>query len=1049
MIFKKFSLLSAVLLAFLTFSCSTYIDENTNTNPLNNQVSPSPLRNPLATIQAPAFIEGGLPKNRKLIISFSKAMDTEIFWDKLIITDSMGKNLKEHFNKPVWSNEDCLVEISPNAANPIDLKNKAYFDIYVTISNTITDKEGKALKNPIDYRYRINDSLDQEKPLLLKADSSISLKEGQLTEENLDKICTANHINSKLDFDFEAKDSGDGEVWARFLYQRIYDVNGLAVNDIEHSKLIKLSKLSLSNSYYENLTFDLSDSRYSDGMYKVTAYAIDACGNLSKDFLSWYIIRDTSILSSPNTSINFSIPQDKEITKAKLDYYTNLINFNNLEDDVYFVSSFAREAKVYSTKKSAFTYKISWGLSLAQMSQSQKLVKGDDGYELSQEYKNFRQRNINKDIYLSLTYTDSVGNSNTINTVIPGQINFFNYEVEEGSQKNLKTIKLNFSDLSSTAAKFSELPDNQAAVSYRLYYAKYQKNQAKDSLLLTSRQPSVSDNYTFEIEDNSLYLVYIQPLYSLLSKTNGQWCGNTFGPLYELEADTISSGENPDNYTFTISKTSNGPNTASFTINVDIQNAQSGVKYYPCFSTDGENWNTYNELSFEVENPLRAPIKAGENWALSSLWKDRNFFEARKDLENSYSNVIARVKILAVKGNKAVYSKAKELVFTRDEDNIPPEVSDEITSHDSMLSFDGRSFIFDGIIREDDLNTQETYRYYFTEYNDVWGSNLSVMTDEQIKTLQGGVSRISPKVWQAEDSSLQYSFSPVVPVNGLKDGKYMFFAKINDTYGNQSFITLGKANIGTFSNKLNVSYDSINNQFTGRLMLNDDELKFDRNMINIQAFDTEKGWYDYYGKQNELQDCSVDLRAKELSAITRQRSLKRGSFYRISVQSFNENPYNAESKSGVNKINPKPYSQLSEAAKLLPLVQNETEYDLYTDEKVSNPVYYYVPAQDEDMSRFKGSFFKNTAAISSNKPVIINLVSSLYDLGSDIDNWERRGKLIKTYYFKGDSGGITFKDNDVREDLLNSDEEGLIYYVMVVHFANNTSEISNVYTMQK
>ena len=101
------------------------------------------------------------------------------------------------------------------------------------------------------------------------------------------------------------------------------------------------------------------------------------------------------------------------------------------------------------------------------------------------------------------------------------------------------------------------------------------------------------------------------------------------------------------------------------------------------------------------------------------------------------------------------------------------------------------------------------------------------------------------------------------------------------------------------------------------------------------------------------------------------------------------------------------------------------------------------------MSKFKGSFFKNTAAVNTNRPVIINLISSVNNLGSDIDEWERRGKLIKTYYFAGNNNGIPFKDNDVREDMLNSDESGLFYYVMVVHFANNTSEISNVYKMTK
>ena len=441
-------------------------------------------------------------------------------------------------------------------------------------------------------------------------------------------------------------------------------------------------------------------------------------------------------------------------------------------------------------------------------------------------------------------------------------------------------------------------------------------------------------------------------------------------------------------------------------------------------------------------------------------------------LAEQYQDVTAYVRILAIKGNKTVYSDPKEIVFTREDDNIPPAVSSLISSHDSMLSYDGRSYKFEGLIKEDDLNTKEIFRYYYAEYNESWGNNLYCLEDQQITELHGSVSKLASKVWRADDGCIQYRLTPVIPINGLKDGKYMFFAKISDLYGNEKIVSLGKTEINTFKNKLKVSYDSKYNQFNSSLALAENEVAFSRNMINIQLLSVEQNgnsysaqWNDFYEEQNELQNCTVDAKKRILTNTTKNsievidgrygtklqktKNLTKGAFYRISVQSFNENTYNEQTNRGVNKKNGRPYGDTLEAVPVVELVENETEYDLYTQETVSNPVYYYIPAPDEDMSKFKGSFFKNTVAISTNKPVIINLISSLTDLGSNIDEWERRGKLIKTYYFKGDSSGIPFKDNDVREDMLKSDEEGLVYYVMVVHFANNTSEMSNVYKIQK
>lgn len=1117
----KTSLLFFVITVCLTFvlSCNNVMDSNNSITTLDSETITTSTLGPVAKIEAPLFLEGGVPKNKTLIISFSKPIDTEVFWSNLIITDSLGKSLKDNFCEPVWSNNDTLVQIFVNKENFIDLKNKSIFDVYVTIPKSIEDKDGNELHNPIDFRYRINDSLDEEEPNLYLARAEVPgeylynqnesyiavLVDGELTEQNEEEISVSNHINSKLDFYVEGNDAGGGDVWASLKFKRIFDVNGNEVEEPEQNKFVKLTKYTFTENVFDTLCLDLSDSKYLDGMYKIIVCITDACGNESLSNKVVNVIRDTSFSYSPNAAITVSLP-DFEIkeddeepvipTKEKILEYTDYIQFNNIDDDVFFARDTLDEPVIYSQDKASFTYLLSWGFTLDELSIPVKIyseLSQDDEpqllFKLPDEYKQFRLNNSNKDIIIQATIYDAVGNSSVINSVVPPQIDFFNYEVWDNPISENKIIKLNFSDLTNSISKAGGIPDKLHSVSYRIYYGRIEESHDQETAELTRNFAKIvsdvtdtqdfvnvsegilSDSTEFEIEENSNYVVYIQPVYSAYSRTNGRWCGDTFGPLYELVVDTVSSGEDPEQYSFSVEKESDGINTGTYTISVAIENGQDDVCYYPCYSLDGKNWNTYKELSFQINNPLRAPLKAGELWGELDLWQNNSFFAARDELLSSYSEVSAQIRIMAVKGNKTVCSDIQTISFTREDDNLPPEPSAQITSHDSILSFDGRSFKYEGIVREDDLNTNEIFKYYYTEYNENWGSNLSVLTEDRIQELPVFQSRLSANIWQSEvDSSLQYSLSPVVYVNGLKDGKYMFFAKVWDSFGNENIITLGKANIGTFKNKPKVTYDAKANQFTTVLNLEDNETRFDRNMINIQAYSTDKasynsGWYDFYENQNELQNCNFDSRGKIISNVTKNsvsvidkvlggkvskaKTLQGGTFYRISVQSFNDNTYNPKTKRGVNKKAGRPYNDSIETGSVVPSLENETDYDLYTDETVSYPVYYYIPAADEDMSKFKSSFFKNTAAISSNRPVIINLISSVNNLGSDIDEWERRGKLIKTYYFSGSNSGIPFKDNDVREDMLNSDETGQFYYAMVVHFANNTSEISNVYKMMK
>ena len=124
LIFNKVFLVLAVALSIVCASCSSYVEDRALLSPGKNEASTVSTINSVATIDTPAFFEGGVPQNRSLIISFSKPMNTETFWEKLILTDSLGKNLKDNFCLPVWSNEDTLVEIAPNPEYPINIKNK-------------------------------------------------------------------------------------------------------------------------------------------------------------------------------------------------------------------------------------------------------------------------------------------------------------------------------------------------------------------------------------------------------------------------------------------------------------------------------------------------------------------------------------------------------------------------------------------------------------------------------------------------------------------------------------------------------------------------------------------------------------------------------------------------------------------------------------------------------------------------------------------------------------------------------------------------------------
>lgn len=819
---------------------------------------------------------------------------------------------------------------------------------------------------------------------------------------------------------------------------------------------------------------------------------------------------------------------------SNIEFFRNRVQFNYISDDVFYVSQ-QGTGKSYKQPVDDFTYMFAWGTNLDELTEPVLLEgqietnpsytanpEGQKVFELPQDFINYCRYFENKEIFLQATVLDSVGNSNIITMLIPGVVELYNYEIlpeagtdseandesdlqaqteseeidfaegfaeetesqtEEETASNLVKVKINYSDMSTEFSNVSKIPDKHNQVIYRVFYGRLEDEmEEQDINLLPLKRNialSLTDSSVLEMEKGAKYIVFVQPCYIATSTTNGQWCGQTYGPLSKLIVDTdvstVSVFEAPE---FTVEKENAGINTGLFKINVAITNPQEDVRYVPCFTTDGgNNWIYYNSeasdsFTFVVNNPLKAPLGKNAAWDKTE-WQDKTYFEAVQAVRAySYDSVVAGVKILAIKDNQSKESEIQKLEFTEEDDNIPPSQSGLIGPHDSMLSFDGHSFKYDSMIIENEGHAEQGFEYFYMPYNETWADNLSIAAAQQIESLPGGTGLFESYTWRDNDGA-KYSISPIIPVNGLKDGKYMFFARVYDSYGNYNYITLGKANISTFKNQLNVQYDTKTRSFISRLRIEQGE-KFDRNMINVQVLKNNNGtrnWEHLYGVQNELQNCELvesagkktlfnqtdknyyyyenELASKKGIKTKRTQEIIPGTFYRITMQGFNEKSYDEATGQGVNIRYGRPYNENLKKESIVPYVDGETEYDLCTGETVSNTVYYYVPANETELKNFKCSFFTSTASPRSNKPFIVNVISSMYDLGNNIDEWERRGKLVKThFYMNSDDSDTRFNDNTAMNDMAQAHEKGLVYYAAIVHFADNSSAISNVYTMQ-
>ena len=1220
---RNYFIVAICLTFFLLFtSCENFMDSSAKDD-LTQQIYIGNHECPAATVEEPVFSDGGVAKNKAIIISFSIPVNPETFESSFKIVDSEGNNLRENFIAPQWANDNKLVTIAADELNLIDLHGQKTLDITVTLSTGCKTLDNLPLKSAINHKYRICENVDNTPPEISNEtfaerpeisfggnliSNAITLKEGTITSESEAEICKANHINTKAKFYIEGSDYGGGSVKGHITCQRIKSVTGENVTAPVEDYIVNLTKQAdtgLSTGEYE---LDLTSAqKYQDGMYEVKVYIQDSYALDSETYKVYYLIRDTSLAYCVTSRFvndipNFRNDNENEVINAfnsqtptlrKLEDYKTRIFFDKISDDTYYTSALTN--KVYGNEMAEFSYYLSWGLSLDTLTDPVKLIGDytDDEtitqavnvlkiYDCPAAFLQFIKDNENEDIIVCANVVDCAGNQNEIIALYPKKISFTNYLVSDNATTGKKNVHLNFAD----ALNNKTIPNNSIYPKCRIFYGPLNELSEDDDLsdVPLKRNPALpfdqdiydkqpDSNDLINLEPDSKYVVYLQALYESFSILNGQWNATTHGPLCKVIIDTSKTCDGViTTPVFTVEKKSSGVNTGMFNIKVRIDdtvynnNKDLGVKYIPYFKPDSKfeddytvtrkdaiPWTSYEahteqEFTFTVKNPLRAPLGYNESWD-NNHWDgpinlqnqqvegDYTYIEAVKSCKQAgleYTDIPAYVKILAVKDDASEESAEKTIYFVEDDDNIPPRISGDIILHDSQLSFDGHSFEFNDLIREDEGHASEYFKWYYAPYNPAWGDNLSVLSPEEIETLPGGVATYTGSTWFGHYDTKQidetttapnphgamYKLSMNIPVFGIPDGEYLFFAKITDTYGNYTYVTLGKGNIGTFKNKLKVEVDEDKKFFISSLELEGNERSFDRNMINIQHLNidwnkpVQRDWDNQYGWLNELQECDVKTEGgktllyyhhtandknifldktgqnngQDIFGTKQPDPLSDWTFYRITMQSFNENTlvgYWGENgqpvitKEGVDRIYGRPYNYTYNESTdnyenvysqdVLWYVDGETKYDVCTQETVSNTVYYYVPGNDEDFNDFYASFFASTAIVRSNHNFIVNVIASSTDLGNDISEWERRGKLIKTHYYSPndptyiDENGVErsnpyyneiydntlhpFDYNTATADIADSHEKGLIYYVAIAHFADGSSAISDVYTM--
>lgn len=1187
---KKISKLFIISIISLSFiSCENFLSGSKLINNMEEQIYIANHEQPVARIISPVTSPNGDYKNTSIIITFTKAINIETFNDNCFITNSTGESVKANYSSPVWNETYTQVIFTANENNPIPVNNNGFENITINLKTNIRDIENVPLSSEINETYKLNSYFDKEKPEFVSINAAINSSaftettpqyfiEGIIDDTNTEKtinILETNHINNNFFIKMEGHDYADYLVFANIKYKRVFSTDGNEVSDPEDSIIepLVIPEGSTTNNAEKTISIDLSDTKYNDGLYKISIFLTDKANNQSEETKTYYVIKDTkySMLSKFTISSNINDYRNWKETKAQiiaqienppagmteddinyLKYrrdtefpptYTKLkemmtrISLTNVENDEYFIY----KGRIYTTSGENLKITAKYGTGPTNLNEKEFTISTEDIENnflivnswidgstnsrtvqvlLPEEIFNTLQNCTTDNLYIEFKVTDTVGNYTTKGIYYPKTTPILGY-TSTPTQDGKYKYTLQFEDHSYlNESNIFKLEDYEITTYSRIYYGKKEAETSNElTTIYRNFDPTLQPYQQFEWDNNTdkpdfisfdsdpstEYIAYVYTLYKY--NRNGNWVGDIAGPCTLIEhissnnavsTEEIAVGLNtldPSTLSSYVTHNAQAKNTGLMKISINkaftsLLTNTTDVKYYYGWKSSGNStaWNYYTPETSSSETdtftvPLNfEPDNTNPSW-ISITYDFNNNVNPNLNVSfppTAYS-VDNQLKIIAIKGtSQVVESQPITITINSNEDNISPEINTWPKAHDLTICADGSGFYTDNnVFIDKQWNEANYFTYYYKPYHQTWGNRLDVFSAEEIRNISDKAStKLLFSTWNDgysdvtgwHPTTINHNPITLIPVNGLADGDYMFFITVSDIYGNSSTGTLGKTHIGTFKNKMSVSYND--NEIKVELPLAANESNFKENHLLIQVINpTDNLWVPFTNNSerqymdNRSRDYShvINLKAlnnkftfstKDTTNKTPNNSvtnlfpatLPRGEFYKFNITS-----YNVDESVGLN-INNDGYHSFDQPEGLSSEESTEWDknhpyenYDSFIDETASVPAYLYVPTAT-DPSTFTTYFEKQNSIIYSDGPVLVEVLSSLINLEDNIDEWQRRGKLQYSGVLSGDDHNlIDFNYNNANEIMFNAKEQGKRYFVIIAHFADNTARMSKVF----
>lgn len=344
-------------------------------------------------------------------------------------------------------------------------------------------------------------------------------------------------------------------------------------------------------------------------------------------------------------------------------------------------------------------------------------------------------------------------------------------------------------------------------------------------------------------------------------------------------------------------------------------------------------------------------------------------------------------------------------------------------------TYDNINYLFEDIGSTNwalrDATGSYAYEYYWLPYDSSsMSSELPTLKfdsegNETFKYIRKGTSTFNWIYPLATERNTGYKMW--VPVYDMEDGHYVLAIKLDDKNGNYLLKTVTYHDVETYKNPLECTLDgtTLNIKQTFGNQLKPSERNYWSSnrgtfVAGVQYFDNTSGWKEI-NFNKYLTDGNYASGSLYVGAAN-------GKFIKCCVQGY-QAYYTAKDQEREGRNTRGDYASKS------------LSIDVFNGEINSYPVYKYVGAT---ASTFHNLLDANGGVtIFCDAPVFVHTLYSIKEdgYGSDINEWERRAREVNPVQINSTSNYYGY--TDVPADAKS--------YVVIAHFADGTSAISNVH----